>query len=388
MSKNNKIAVVGGAGHIGLPFSCLLQNKGFFVTIIDTNQDSLSKIKKNNPPFLEEGLEKNIKDALESGLKLSSDINDAGDQDFVVVTLGTSSNKEDIDNFNFIMNSIIEKTTPNTKIILRSTIAINTCKQIIKNELFRDKKLKLAYCPERIAEGRSFKEILSIPQIIGTNEGQDFKEFNELFEKLGIEILNTNFENSEFVKLFSNTYRFSEFSLINEFYNIAKENQINFEEIINLATEKYPRLQNIPSIGLVGGPCLPKDTETFLNSYAPNNEVITAFQKSHRKLIENIIDNCLNFFTSKVIIQLGITFKPESDDIRDSQSVVINNLLTDKGFTLYVVDPYVDKTQFDFEIYNYEDVEDVTDNILITTNHTIFENYNLKAKKVYKIGYK
>lgn len=387
MSTNNKIAVVGGAGHIGLPFSCLLQNNGFFVTIIDTNEDSLSKIKNKKAPFLEEGLETNIKDALESGLKLSSDINDVKDQDFVIVTLGTSSNKEDIDNFNFIVNSIIEKTTLNTKVILRSTIAINTCKEIIINALFKEKKLKLAYCPERIAEGKSFKEILSIPQIIGTNNSEDYKEFNELFEKLGIEILNTNFENSEFVKLFSNTYRFTEFSLINEFYNIAKENQINFDEIIKLATQNYPRLQNIPSIGLVGGPCLPKDTETFLNSYAPDNEVIRAFQKSHTKLIKNIIDNCLNLFSNKIIIQLGITFKPESDDIRDSQSVVVNNLLIDKGFTVYVVDPYVKKTQFDFEIYKYEDVEDLTDNILITTNHNVFESYNLKEKKVYKIGY-
>ncbi len=388
MSKSIKIAVVGGAGHIGLPFSCLLQNNGFLVTIIDTNEDSLSKIKNKKPPFLEEGLEQNIKEALESGLNLSSDINDVEEQDFVIVTLGTSSNKEDVDNFNFIVNSIIKKASINTKIILRSTIAINTCKGILSNELFIEKKLKLAYCPERIAEGKSFQEILLIPQIIGTNNGEDYKDFNELFKNLGVEILNTNFENSEFVKLFSNTYRFTEFSLINEFYNIAKENQINFEEIINLATKNYPRLENIPSIGLVGGPCLPKDTETFLNSYSQNNEVIRAFQKSHIKLIENIIDNCINLFTNKIIIQLGITFKPESDDIRDSQSLVINNLLKDKGFKVYVIDPYVEKTQLDFEIFKYKEVEDLTDNILITTNHKVFESYNLKEKKVYKIGYK
>ena len=388
MSKSIKIAVVGGAGHIGLPFSCLLQNNGFLVTIIDTNEDSLSKIKNKKPPFLEEGLEENIKEALESGLNLSSDINDVEEQDFVIVTLGTSSNKEDVDNFNFIVNSIIKKASINTKIILRSTIAINTCKGILSNELFIEKKLKLAYCPERIAEGKSFQEILLIPQIIGTNNGEDYKDFNELFKNLGVEILNTNFENSEFVKLFSNTYRFTEFSLINEFYNIAKENQINFEEIINLATKNYPRLENIPSIGLVGGPCLPKDTETFLNSYSQNNEVIRAFQKSHIKLIENIIDNCINLFTNKIIIQLGITFKPESDDIRDSQSLVINNLLKDKGFKVYVIDPYVEKTQLDFEIFKYKEVEDLTDNILITTNHKVFESYNLKEKKVYKIGYK
>jgi UDP-N-acetyl-D-mannosaminuronic acid dehydrogenase len=387
MSINNKIAVVGGAGHIGLPFSCLLQNKGFFVTIIDTNENSLSIIKSKRAPFLEEGLEKNIKYALEAGLKLSSDIDDVKHQDFVIVTLGTSSNKKDIDNFKFIVNSIIEKTTPNTKIIFRSTIAINTCQDIITNPMFIEKNLKLAYCPERIAEGNSFKEILSIPQIIGTNNAEENKEFNELFSELGIEILNTNFANAEFVKLFSNTYRFTEFSLINEFHNIATENELNFDEIINLATHKYPRLQNTPRTGLVGGPCLPKDTETFLNSYSPDNEVIRAFQKSHKKFIENIIENCKNLFTDKKIIQLGITFKPESDDIRDSQSVVISNLLKDIGFTVYVVDPYVKKTELDFEISKYEDVKNLTENILITTNHSIFASYNLEDKKVYKIGY-
>ena len=150
----------------------------------------------------------------------------------------------------------------------------------------------------------------------------------------------------------------------------------------------YPRLNHLPSVGLVGGPCLPKDTKTFLNSYSPNNKVISSIQKSHDKFISNIINNCLKVFTDKTIIQFGITFKPDSDDIRDSQSLIINSLLHEKGFKIYVVDPHVKKSEIDIKIYQYEEVENLSKNILITTNHSAFESYNLDNKKVYKVGYK
>tara|TARA_Y100000748_G_C15486178_1_gene484820 strand:- start:1034 stop:2200 length:1167 start_codon:yes stop_codon:yes gene_type:complete len=388
MSINKEIAVVGGAGHIGLPFSCLLQNNGLSVTIIDTNKAALEKISNNEAPFLEEGLVENMKRAIDSGLNLSLDIKDVANKEFVIITLGTSSKKDDIENFNNIISSIIKNVSEGTKIILRSTVAVNTCNEINKNKLFDEKKLQLAYCPERIAEGKSFKEILSLPQIVGTKNGEHYEDFNELFSLLSIEIMNTNFNNAEFVKLFSNTYRFIEFSLVNEFYNIALDNEINFEEIFHLATHNYPRLKHLPREGLVGGPCLPKDTETFLNSYRPKNKVISSIQKSHDQFIANVLKNCIKFFTDKTVIQFGITFKPDSDDTRESQSLIINKLLEQEGFKVYVVDPYVEKKEVGIEIYKYEEIENLSNNIIITTNHSPFESYNLDNKKVYKVGYK
>ena len=82
-----------------------------------------------------------------------------------------------------------------------------------------------------------------------------------------------------FLKLFTNSYRYSQFTLINEFSNIAEENQLDFEKIIDLATLDYPRLKNIPSKGFVGGPCLIKDTETFRIEYSEDSQFLNSLRK-------------------------------------------------------------------------------------------------------------
>ena len=381
---NSDVSVVGGAGHIGLPLSCYIASKGHKVTIVDTNEDVLKNLKNDNLPFNEVNLEEYWKLAKNNNIELSSKTQSIENSDFIVITLGSSSEIEDIKIFDSLINDVLENARPESKIILRSTINIETIETIETNELFIEKDLKLAYCPERIAEGMSLVELPTMPQIIGVKNDEDFQIFHNFFDSINISSKKTTFKNAVFLKLFTNTYRYAEFSLVNEFYNIAKEQLIDFDDITSLAKDNYPRLKNLPSKGFVGGPCLIKDTKTFIKEYDENNLLLTSIQNVNDKFFENIFNECLEMFENKTLIQLGLSFKPNSDDLRSSLSLRFYFYLIENGFKVYPVDKFVKSEDITF--YEFEEVEDLTNNILIATYHDYFKKLDLSNKKVVTVG--
>ena len=383
---NSDVSVVGGAGHIGLPLSCYIASKGHKVTIVDTNEDVLKNLKNDNLPFSEVNLEEYWKLAKNNNIELSSKTQSIENSDFIVITLGSSSEIEDIKIFDSLINDVLKNARPESKIILRSTINIETIETIETNELFIEKDLKLAYCPERIAEGMSLEELPTMPQIIGVKNDEDFEIFHNFFDSINISSKKTTFKNAVFLKLFTNTYRYAEFSLVNEFYNIAKEQLIDFDDIVSLAKDNYPRLKNLPSKGFVGGPCLIKDTKTFIKEYDENNLLLTSIQNVNDKFFENIFNECLEMFENKTLIQLGLSFKPNSDDLRSSLSLRFYFYLIENGFKVYPVDKFVKSEDITF--YEFEEVEDLTNNILIATYHDYFKKLNLSNKKVVTVGNK
>ncbi len=388
MKNKFKVSVVGGAGHIGLPLSLFISSFGHDVTIIDTNQKVLEGLKGGNLPFYEDGLDKYLKKAQKNNIKLSNNNQDLSKSDFVIITLGSSSEAKDIDLFKKVMDDVIKNIKQESNIILRSTIDIGSIEEIRSNPEFIEKNINLAYCPERIAEGMSLIELPQIPQIIGISDDNNFLIFQNFFNTLNIESIKTTYQNAVFIKLFTNTYRYSEFSIVNEFFNIAQKNSIDFDEIIKIAKKEYPRLKNMPSKGFVGGPCLIKDSKTFYENYAKDNILLSAIQNINTDFFKSILDTCNKLFEEKIVIQLGITFKPNSDDLRSSLSYEFNNYLRENGFKVYVVDKYVNQEDTDIEIFKYEDVKDKTKNLLISTYHDYFKNLDLNNKKVVVVGYK
>jgi len=388
MKNKFKVSVVGGAGHIGLPLSLFISSFGHDVTIIDTNQKVLEGLKGGNLPFYEDGLDKYLKKAQKNNIKLSNNNQDLSKSDFVIITLGSSSEAKDIDLFKKVMDDVIKNIKQESNIILRSTIDIGSIEEIRSNPEFIEKNINLAYCPERIAEGMSLIELPQIPQIIGISDDNNFLIFQNFFNTLNIESIKTTYQNAVFIKLFTNTYRYSEFSIVNEFFNIAQKNSIDFDEIIKIAKKDYPRLKNMPSKGFVGGPCLIKDSKTFYENYAKDNILLSAIQNINTDFFKSILDTCNKLFEEKIVIQLGITFKPNSDDLRSSLSYEFNNYLRENGFKVYVVDKYVNQEDTDIEIFKYEDVKDKTKNLLISTYHDYFKNLDLNNKKVVVVGYK
>jgi UDP-N-acetyl-D-mannosaminuronic acid dehydrogenase len=383
-----KVAVVGGAGHIGLPLSCFISSKGYEVLIVDINEKTLNKIKNNEPPFFEEDLQKYLENANKNNLQTNTDLKKIKDFNLIIITLGTSSEQSEVDNFRRLVSEVIELASEESNLILRSTVSIEEIDKIKENRLLIKKNIKLFYCPERIAEGKSLKEIKELPQIIASQNQKEVKQVVEFFESLGIKTYLTSFRNAAFLKLFSNAYRYAEFTLVNEFFNIAEKNNIDFKEIIELAKVDYPRLMKMPSYGFVGGPCLIKDTKTFIDQYSNETSVLASLQESNNEFMQLIIKKCLINFPDKKFIQLGMTFKPNSDDLRSSLAYKLYKMLVQEGFKIYPVDLNLKPEDVDFKLFNYEEVIDNTDNILITTNHKFINKLNLSNKKVITVGYK
>ncbi len=388
LNNKYKVAIVGGAGHIGLPLSCFISSHGNDVIIIDTDTDKLKKLSENIIPFKDDGLQEYLKIANKNNIKFSDNIDEINNYELIIITLGTSSSKGDLNKFQTLMSQVLENINKNSRIILRSTITNETIEFTLNNKNFKEKNIKLAYCPERIAEGSSLKELKELPQIIGTQDGIEDKYFLLFFKSLGIKTLTTDFKNAVFLKLFTNSYRYSQFTLINEFSNIAEENQLDFEKIIDLATLDYPRLKNIPSKGFVGGPCLIKDTETFRIEYSEDSQFLNSLRKINTTFMTNILNKCNEIFIDKKLIQLGLTFKPNSDDLRDSLSLELYFNLKKMGFDIYPIDENVSQDSVEFELYDFEDVSKLTNNVLISTFHTSFKNLDLSGKKVFTVGNK
>ena len=375
-----KVAVVGGAGHIGLPLSCYIQNVGIDTSIIDTNEENINKINSSTPPFLEYELENQLKIALSNGLKASTQIEEIKNCEIIIVTLGTSSNQEIVDKFHELIETVILNMKEGSTLILRSTVTIQTINKITDGMNFGSKKINLFYCPERIAEGKAFLELDKIPQIIGSKDSKVTEIIKDFFEKLKFKTILVNFEEAVFIKLFSNTYRYAQFSTVNYFDNIASNNSLDFKKLLNIASDTYPRLENVPDSGLVGGPCLIKDSQTFLNSYGDPRDLISNYFNINDEYIKNTINKCKDYFEDKKIVQLGLTFKPESDDLRDSQAIVLNNNLIKEGFEVKTFDPYINDEE------ELESVLAFSKNIIIATHHKVFDSYDLKGKKVVVVG--
>tara|TARA_Y100001958_G_C20834058_1_gene283562 strand:+ start:47 stop:556 length:510 start_codon:yes stop_codon:yes gene_type:complete len=167
---------------------------------------------------------------------------------------------------------------------------------------------------------------------------------------------------------------------MNYFENIASENNINFKKILNIASEKYPRLTNVPDSGFVGGPCLIKDSKTFSEAYPNSKNLINEYFDINENFITNVINKCKKEFLDKKIIQLGLSFKPESDDLRDSQANLLFERLKENGFNVKAYDPFIHKKNY------WDTIKNFSDNVLIATNHSYFYNLELENKKVIIIG--
>jgi len=380
--EEKSVSIVGGGGHIGLPLSCFIQNQGFNVSIIDNNKKIINLINEGKTTFYENELDENLTKALQNGLKATNKIETITNTKFVIITIGTSSNKKSILFFKQLIDDVLRNINKKAVLILRSTVTSEDISYILKNPLFLTKELYLAYCPERIAEGEAFKELYELPQIIGADEQSSEKIVEMFFKDLNIKTITTTIENALFIKLFSNAYRHANFSLSNEFHNIAQKNNLDFEQIRQIATEDYPRLSNLPFSGYVGGPCLPKDLETFIKSYNVTNSLLNSLPTVNEVYLDNIVEKCLSLFQEKNLIQLGLGFKINSDDIRGSGAIILNNKLRKKGFEVFSVDPLINKSDFEHELYEFNEVIDRSENIIVAVDHQIFNNYDLKNKTV------
>ena len=242
-----------------------------------------------------------------------------------------------------------------------------------------------AYCPERIAQGKSFTELFTLPQIIGL-EKQLKKKISTLKKifYFSNDYQITDTVSAELVKLFANFWRYSTFAISNQIYLISNLFGKSSNNIIDLMKYKYPRIKDISKPGLTAGPCLYKDTQQLIASSKNLCEIGKAAIRINEGLVYSLCDDAVKRSKNKKIIILGAAFKPNCDDFRDSLSFKIYKHLiriTNKSITL--VDPKVNhpKVSKNYKFKNFKDYF-----YIIATPHKEFDSLINKIPKQNQIN--
>jgi len=387
LRKSGKLtAAVVGIGRVGLPLALFLADKGFTVNGVDVDSQKVNLIAAGKMPFLEEGAPVLLKKHLNKSFFVSSDFKNIAPVKTIILTLGTPVD-ENMNPSLVQIDKALELSRPYfTKgqlLILRSTVSPSTT-GYVKSYLNDLKGIKvgtnffLAFCPERIAEGKSLKELAEIPQIVGGVDRASSRRAAEFFKNLGIEVNISDDISAELAKLFTNMYRYINFAIANEFMILAGDYNRDIYKIVDLVNKNYKR-GGLALPGLTGGPCLFKDG-FFLVGDVPYTDLITTSWKINESvplfLIKKIRERTK--LEGKKAAILGLAFKAEIDDIRESLAFKVKKALERERSKVYLHDPYVPGYQNDLD-----EVLGSADLIFLATNHAYYRKLEFaKVKKL------
>lgn len=377
-------AAVVGIGRVGLPLALFLADKGYRVYGIDTDQNKVSLISSGKMPFLEEGAPSLLKKYLNKSFFVSTDFSNIAKSKIIILTLGTPVDENmnpslvQIDKALDLSKSFFKK---GQLLILRSTVSPSTT-GYVKSYLNDLKGIKvgtnfsLAFCPERIAEGRSLKELAEIPQIVGGVDRASSRRAAEFFRGLGIAVNISDDISAELAKLFTNMYRYINFAIANEFMFLAGNYHRDIYQIVNLVNRNYKR-GGLAVPGLTGGPCLFKDG-FFLIGDVPFADLIATSWKINESvplfLIKKIKERVK--LEGKKAVILGLAFKAEIDDIRESLAFKVKKALERERTKVFLHDPYVPGYQNDLN----STLKDAN-LIFLATNHSLYKKLDIENFK-------
>lgn len=381
------VTIIGGCGHIGLPLGLKLAEKGVKVYLLDINKEIVEKINRGEMPFKEKGSDNILKKVLKKKKLIATlDPKVIEHSSVIIVTIGTPVDEHlnpTLKNIFSVLDKYSNYMRDDTVLILRSTLYPGASYKIFKHFKHKRKKIHITYCPERILEGNAIEEIEKLPQIISGFSRKGIDVSKKLFSLITKEIIILKPMEAELLKLFTNAWRYIKFAIVNQFFMIAVENNIDFYNIYNAMKYKYPRTADMPSPGFAAGPCLFKDTMQ-LSSFYNNNFLLGHTAMLINEGLPNFIINKLKekYQLSKYTVGiLGMAFKAESDDIRDSLSYKLKKNLDLECKKVLCSDPYVKDYSFVSEDYLIKN----SDIVIIATPHEIYKKLKYNKKIVIDI---
>jgi UDP-N-acetyl-D-mannosaminuronic acid dehydrogenase len=386
--ENADITVIGGAGHVGVPLVLAFAEAGLRVNVNDLNKDGLEALKAGRLPFIEHGAEPVLATALANQrLVFTHSPNLISNGGPVVITIGTPID-EFLNPIRKVVQSCIDSVLPVLKdgqlIVLRSTVFPGTTEWLASYLEGKGRKLKVAFCPERVVQGYGLKELREMPQIVSGTTSEAQGEAAVLFERIVSEVVKVSPLEAEFAKLFSNAYRYIEFAATNEFYLIAKSAGVDYRRVLAAMKHNYPRLSGIPRSGFAAGPCLVKDTMQ-LSAFARNQ-----FSLGHTALLINeglvlhVVEDLRRRYdlSNLTVGLLGMAFKAESDDVRASLSYKFKKVLIGHTRGVLTTDPFVTS---DPELRPLEEVIAKSDLLILCAPHAVYRDINVRGKPVFDV---
>jgi len=342
------VIVIGGFGRVGLPFGIFLANAGFQVALYDIDNSKRSAIENGKMPFLEHGAEPILQRVIGKSLHVASSLSDVENSKTIIITVGTPVDEylnPDTKQILHLADELYDHLNEDHCVILRSTVYSGASERLFRYFLQRGKEVDLAYCPERIVQGYALDELGSLPQIVSGVSEKSIRCATGLFKRLGVETIETSVKEAEFVKLFSNAWRYIHFSIANQFYMIASEQGADFNKIYEAMTRSYDRAKDFPRPGFTAGPCLLKDTLQLAASYGNHFHLGHAAMMVNEGLPGFLVSSLINDIDvdlSKTRVGiLGMAFKADTDDIRDSLSYKLLKILKHNNAQVKCSDEYV-----------------------------------------------
>lgn len=384
----NKICVIG-LGYIGLPTASMLAIHGYKVVGVDINEKRVNTIKNGKLAIEEQGLMTLIKGAINSGnLDVKTEPEEA---DAFIICVPTPAKYEDgikKCDLSCVMNAIKNikhYLKEGNLVLIESTIPPKTTEMLYG---LIDKNIYMAYCPERVLPGNILKELVENDRTIGGIDEKSAELAKEIYESfVEGDIYITDCTTAEMVKLMENTYRDVNIALANEFAKVCNELDINVWDAINLAN-KHPRVNILNPGPGVGGHCISIDP-WFIVEKSKNAKLI----KMARELNDNMPKYVCNLILKEFerlhiknpkIGVLGITYKGNVDDTRESPAKKVIECLLSNDFEVSIYDPHV--SVFEYPLTEMENCITNSDALIFLTDHDEFRNFGKEdISEIYKL---
>jgi UDP-N-acetyl-D-mannosaminuronic acid dehydrogenase len=381
LQRDHDICIIGGAGHVGLPLALVLARAGQRVLIFDLNQAAMDTIKSGTMPFIEYGAEPLLTSALREGrLNFSSDARQIALARTVIVAVGTPVDEYLNPKLRALLDlfrNIRPHLDPEQTIIIRSTVFPRTCRHVLRL-LSKDGGVwHVAYCPERIAQGYAIRELDELPQIVSGCSEEAVKRATELFSLIAPHVIGLEVEEAELAKLFTNAWRYIQFAAANQFYMIAQSTGVDFNRVRKAMVDGYGRAASLPSAGFAAGPCLLKDTMQLAafnaNGFSLGQAAMGINEGLPSFLVEGLKRRCTLDETRVGI--LGMAFKADIDDIRDSLSYKLGKVLRFHGAEVYYSDEFASDPTF----ITKEQLVERSDVVIVGVPHSAYRTLLVPA---------
>src|SRR5580698_4005914 len=383
MKTLKRIVIVGGCGHVGLPLGIVLASKaGLQVDLLDIDPSKVDLVNSGKMPFMERGADELLRQVIGKSLKATLDPTVINTADAVITVVGTPVDRHLNPTVGEVYRSIdalLDRMQDGTLLILRSTVYPGVTKLVHERLRRLKRKVLLAFCPERIAEGNAIEELVQLPQIVSGFEPDAIAAASRLFGMIAPSLIELTPQEAELAKLFTNAWRYANFAISNQFYMLAESCGLDFYRIHDAVTRDYPRMRSFAKAGFAAGPCLLKDT-LQLAAFSQNNfflghSAMLINEGLPMFLVEQIRGHDLS---SKRVAILGMAFKAESDDRRDSLSYKLKKLLEVEALEVFCTDPYVP----DGDLVPLETAIRKADVIIVGAPHAVYKEIDIPAGKV------
>ena len=346
------VCIVGGCGRVGLPLGIALASRGLSVVLYDINAAAVDVVNAGRLPFAEEGAAEVLAEVVAAGrLRASTEPSSVGTAENLVVVVGTPVDEHlnpDLGAVPRALERCSEHLRDGQLIVLRSTVYPGVTALTEKLLAGKGLDVEVAFCPERIAEGKAMTELFSLPQIVSARTPTALARAEALFRNLTDQVVPLEPEEAELAKLFTNTWRYIKFATANQFWMMANDFGLDFARIRHAIAHDYPRAADIPMPGFAAGPCLFKDTMQ-LAAFNRNNFVL-----GHSAMLIN--EGLPLYLVSRLEARfdlaeltvgiLGMAFKGGSDDPRESLAYKLRKILMLKTRETLCTDPHVADDRF------------------------------------------